>query len=196
MRSATAMISIPLPRLVFPTPPFWLLAPDKDPSMMASLRSSQPRSRRSAGLEPGHGGSVPWRPAEISAGSSGGKSARGVAGREVLPGGSGAQHPQNPIQDVPLVASRPASAVGSTRSLHKQWIDDIPLSVGQVHPNLQAGGRLAFRFEGYVGQVTLADSRSVFEMGSRNSCFSRRNLAVMVSEFFCSVPCPETAETE
>jgi hypothetical protein len=55
-----------------------------------------------------------------------------IAPRQIVPGGTGAQYPQNTVQDGARVLRRPAASIG-TSAMTKQRLEDFPLSVSQVH---------------------------------------------------------------
>ena len=59
--------------------------------------------------------------------------------REVLPGGSGAQHPQDAIQDVPWIAIRaPAYALLDRLLFREDRAYECPLLFGEIHIDVRS----------------------------------------------------------
>jgi hypothetical protein len=57
---------------------------------------------------------------------------RRIARGEIVPGRSGAQHPQHAVQDRARGLRRTAASIG-TAAVAKQRLEDLPLRVSQVH---------------------------------------------------------------
>ena len=56
-----------------------------------------------------------------------------IPGRQVLPGGARAQHPEDPVQDVAGIAPRPTAPIATQTRSWQERREDRPLGVGQVH---------------------------------------------------------------
>jgi hypothetical protein len=56
--------------------------------------------------------------------------------RHILPGRAGAQHPQDAIEDLAIVAPGTASSVGSTAGRGNQWFENAPLFILEFHGSL------------------------------------------------------------
>ena len=99
--------------------------------MKASLRSSPPRACRSVGEGFEH---LPQR-AAIDRGLKAAMTR--LIGRipvgEIQPGRTGAQDPENPIQDVARIAPRPSAAIATQTWFRQERRQHGPLRVGQVH---------------------------------------------------------------
>jgi len=54
----------------------------------------------------------------------------------ILPGRAGAQHPQDPVEDLAIVAPRPPPSIGSTMRLRNQRFENAPLFVLEYHGSL------------------------------------------------------------
>jgi hypothetical protein len=61
---------------------------------------------------------------------------RGISVGNVLPGRTGAQHPQNPVQHLARVPPWAAAAVGPGVGLRNQRFEDGPLRVLEFHGSL------------------------------------------------------------
>jgi hypothetical protein len=57
---------------------------------------------------------------------------RRIASRQVVPRRTGTQDPEHAIQHRARVPGRPAAPIG-TSAMTKQRLEDLPLSVSQVH---------------------------------------------------------------
>ncbi len=58
---------------------------------------------------------------------------RRVSSGQIAPRSSGAQHPENPIQDFPGIPPWPTAPIGSARRFGDQRLENFPLFVRQVH---------------------------------------------------------------
>ena len=59
-----------------------------------------------------------------------------VAFGEVLPGCSGAKYPEDAVEDVARISPGPAPPIFSSRWCWDQWLQYLPLFVGEVHAAL------------------------------------------------------------
>ena len=59
-----------------------------------------------------------------------------IAIGNVLPGGAGAQHPQDPVQHFARIAPRAAPAIGATMRFRNQRLEYAPLFVLEIHGSL------------------------------------------------------------
>jgi hypothetical protein len=62
---------------------------------------------------------------------------RGIASWQVLPGGPGPQHPENPVHDIariPPRAAAPVAPVAPDPGLREQGGERGPLGIGEIHP--------------------------------------------------------------
>src|SRR2546425_8754999 len=58
---------------------------------------------------------------------------RGISIRNIAPLGTGAQDPQDAVQNSAVVLPRAASSVSTTRRPWDQWFENAPLFVREVH---------------------------------------------------------------
>ena len=61
---------------------------------------------------------------------------RWVPVRDVLPGRTRAEHPQDAVQHVAGVPPRPTPTIGANVRLWNQWFEDGPLRVLEIHGSL------------------------------------------------------------
>jgi len=57
---------------------------------------------------------------------------RRIATRQIVPGGTGAQDPEHPVEHSSRVAPRSPTPIGPSPRT-EQWIEHRPLGVGEVH---------------------------------------------------------------
>jgi hypothetical protein len=65
---------------------------------------------------------------------------RRVAAREILPGSTRAQNPENPVQHIPRIPPRTPSTIRPRLRLRKQRLYELPLGFGEVHAVPLRGG--------------------------------------------------------
>ena len=65
---------------------------------------------------------------------------RWISIRQVFPGGSCAENPQDPVEDVAWISPWPSPAIRSLLWIRKKRLDELPLFFGEVHAIPLRGG--------------------------------------------------------
>jgi hypothetical protein len=82
-----------------------------------------------------------------------------ILSRHFFPLSTGAEHPQNTVQYLPITAPGSSSTIGSTRKNGEQWFNELPLMAGEIHKSsLTNKNSQAFRFMRLV-LVTISQPR-------------------------------------
>jgi len=87
---------------------------------------------------------------------------RRIALREILPGCTGAKHPQDSIQDLPPIARRPTLAIATPTSLRDQGLYDCPLGIREIHGDFPMRGASEFREFAETGHTKVASTQTGF----------------------------------
>ena len=135
--SATAMILVPLPRFAFPTlePHFGPCEGAVDEGLGEVEASPLVEILREAVEDPLD---RPVSEPLLEAAMAG--LVRRIATGQILPRSPRTKDPEDPVQDVPRITPRSATAVRTSGRLGNQRFNRIPLSIGENHAALLRGG--------------------------------------------------------
>src|SRR5215217_2424841 len=155
--SESAMIYLPLPRLVFPThAPFfgnhegavYIALPEIYlPALLEIFGQGLEYAAKNSFLDP---------PLKATMASLVGR----VAFRKVLPGRARTQYPEDGVQEVARISPGPASAIFSSRWVWDKRLQHFPLLVGEVH------AAVLLPLEGHITEPLYPPFR-IYEIASR-----------------------------